>query len=154
MFDQSENTLSPLEALGEHFEQSTRARISDLLRRYAHRLAPAERSAYEAWLRSASSGTLIPLRRRLLDRLLRGAVQRRRSSRGWEGLSTLETMPRGPYNDRAVLEEALRRVASADSQWTREYLDLYAGMDKIRIACRYFPIVRRATLSPFCRKYF
>ena len=136
MSEKPEIPLSPLQALGERFEQSTRGRISDLLRRYTHRLAPAERLAYEARLRSALPGALIPLRRRLLDRLLRGAVQRHRSTRGWEGLSTLETMPRGPYNDRAVLEEALRRMASADSEWTREYLDLYAGMDKIRIACQ------------------
>ena len=136
MSDVSGKILSPLEAMGERFEQSTRSRISDLLRRYAHRLAPAERSAYEAWLQAAPQGTLISLRRRLLDRLLRGAVQRRRSKHSWEGLATLETNPRGPYNDRAVMEETLRRIASADSGWTREYLDLYAGMDRIRNACR------------------
>ena len=136
MSEKSEKTLSPLESLGERFEHSTRSRISDLLRRYAHRLAPAERSAYEAWLKAAPQGALISLRRRLLDRLLRGAVQRRRSKHSWEGLATLETKPRGPYNARAVLEETLRRVASVDSGWTREYLDLYAGMDKIRVACQ------------------
>ena len=126
---------SPLEALRQRMEQSSRAQTAAILQRYAHRLAPAERSAYESWLDSAAPSALIPLRRRLLDRLLRGASMRRRSSRSWDGLATLEVTHRGPYNDRAVLEETLRRTASADPEWTRELLDLYAGMDKIRLAC-------------------
>lgn len=48
----------------------------------------------------------------------------------------LETAPRGPYNDRAVLEEGLRRLAASHPEWTRGLLDLYAGMDKIRAACQ------------------
>ena len=132
---ENEKTMSPLEAFRDRFEQSSRSRLKGILERYKHRLAPAERAAYEGWIEASPSGNLMPLRRRLLDRLLRGAALRRRSDRSWEGLATLESSPRGPYNDRAALEESLRRFASADPQWTREFLDLYEGMDKIRAAC-------------------
>lgn len=126
----------PLELLRERLEQSWRARAGEVLRRHGHRITPAERTSYATRLRSATGAELLPLRRRLLDRLLRGAGLRRRSRHDWKGQADLEMRPRGPYNDRAVLEAALRLAAASDALWTREFLDLYAGMEKLRAACR------------------
>ncbi len=124
-------TGSPLESLRQRFEQASRLRSEGLLKRYGHRLTVAERASYEKQL----AGSGVAMRRRLLDRLLRAAAQRRRPRR-WEGLESLEILPRGPYNDRAVLEETLRRAAASDPEWTREFLDLYARLGKLQAACQ------------------
>ena len=126
----------PLDLLRERLEQSWRERAGEVLRRHGLRITPAERASYATRLRSAPGSDLLPLRRRLLDRLLRDAGLRRRSRHDWKGLADLEMRPRGPYNDRAVLEAALRQAAASDALWTREFLDLYARLEKLRAACR------------------
>ena len=125
---------SPLQSLRERFEGASWKRFEGLLQRYGHRLTAAERISYAAQA-SASAGSGMELRRRLLDRLLRSAAQRRRPHR-WEELESLETLPRGPYNDRAVLEETLRRASVSDPEWTRELLDLYARLGKLQAICQ------------------
>jgi len=135
---QSGETASPLESLRTRFAKASHARCEGLLRRYGHRLTVSERTAYFAQLESlrlAPEESGLMLRRRLLDRLMRGASQRRRLQR-WEGLESLEVLPRGPYNDRAALEETLRRTAVCDPEWTRELLDLYARLGKLQTLCQ------------------
>ncbi|HAP00129.1 MAG TPA: hypothetical protein DCQ83_08810 [Fibrobacteres bacterium] len=123
-----------LESLGGRFAQASRRRVEALLARHGNRLTPAEKASYESQLQAG--GSFVALRRRLLDRLLRGAGLRRRPVRDWEGLTELHDLPRGPYNDRAVLEATLHRFSQSDSEWTRELLDLYARMDKLSADCK------------------
>ena len=132
MLDGGASAGSSLDSLRQRFQQASRLRTEELLRRHGHRLTPAERESYEK--QCAAGGSLLAVRRRLLDRLLRAAALRRRSRR-WAGLETLEGVTRGPYNDRAVLEETLHRTATSDPEWTREFLDLYAEMKRLGAAC-------------------
>ena len=122
-------TENPLEILGMRWESASRSRLLEILRKYGHRLVPAELRLYESGAASAESGELSALRRRLLNRLwLTAALKRQRFP--------VEFAPRdgdfGPYNDRLALEDALQRMMTADTSWVREFLDLYRRMERLR----------------------
>ena len=97
----------------------------------AARLAPAEREAY-----AAHGGDAQPLRRKLIDRLLRAEAYRRRGARlsGWKATTVPANSPAGPYNDFIALEQTVQRIASLHPEWAAEFLDLYGGLNKIRAA--------------------
>jgi len=136
--------VTPLTALRSKWEAASRDRAAALLERHAQRLAPAEREAYLASLESlsapAASGpagvSAQPLRRKLVERLLRAATYRRRAASfsGWKSAPVPSNGPAGPYNDFVALEQTVQRLAQQQPEWAAEFLDLYEGMGKIRSA--------------------
>jgi hypothetical protein len=130
---------SALAALKSRWDAAARGRAAALLERHARRLAPAEREAYGASLEALSSApdkNAQPLRRKLVDRLLRAEAYRRRGARlsGWKKAPVPATGPAGPYNDFAALEQTVQRLAVLHPEWAAEFLDLYGEMGRIRKA--------------------
>ena len=128
-----------LTRLKDRWEAAARDRAAALLARHAKRLAPAEREAYVASLDSLSAAPNAgarPLRRKLVDRLLRAASTRRRASRlsGWKSAPGPVNGPAGPYNDFVALEQTIQRIAQIHPEWAVEFSDLYGDMLKIRTA--------------------
>jgi hypothetical protein len=130
---------SALASLKSRWDAAARARATALLERHARRLAPAEREAYAASLDALSSApdkSAQPLRRKLVDRLLRAEAYRRRGARlsGWKKAPVPASGPAGPYNDFAALEQTVQRLAALHPEWAAEFLDLYGEMGRIRKA--------------------
>jgi hypothetical protein len=136
----SSGSSSALVSLKSRWDAAARDRAAALLVRHAKRLSPAEREAYAASLETLSAEPLKasaqPLRRKLVERLLRAEAYRRRGARlsGWTKAPVPATGPAGPYNDFAALEQTVQRIAVSHPEWAAEFLDLYAGMNRIRSA--------------------
>ena len=128
----AESAAAPLEILGARWEVSARASAGGLLVRHSRRLTSAERAYYQEAVASASRSELPRLRRRLHDRLFRSF--RRPASVPSPGGAAPRTREEaaGPYNDRAVLAETLRRAAGVDPLWVAELTDLAAGVERLR----------------------
>jgi hypothetical protein len=137
-FAESQSAAAPsaLSLLKGRWDTAARQRAATLLARHAKRLAPAEREAYAASLEalSTASGGAQPLRRKLIDRLLRAQAYRRRGARlsGWKSTPVPENGPAGPYNDFIALEQTVQRIAGIHPEWAAEFLDLYGDLNKIR----------------------
>jgi hypothetical protein len=135
----SASVPSALASLKSRWDAAARGRAAALLERHAARLAPAEREAYGASLEALASvpdKSAQPLRRKLVERLLRAEAYRRRGARlsGWKKAPVPATGPAGPYNDFAALEQTVQRLAVLHPEWAAEFLDLYGDMGKIRSA--------------------
>ncbi len=137
--------LTPLEALGERMEVASRSRARETLGRHSHRLTSAERAYYEEEITSVPKRGLAPLRRRLHNRLFRSFAKGARiplEPASGENLGSGEDST-GPYNDRAVLEETLRRAARVDPNWVAELTDLAAGVRRLRMVLGIMPVPAR-----------
>ncbi len=120
---------SPLEGLKSRWEEASRRRAVALLDRLGRHLTPAERAAYTTRVAEAPAPALAPLRRHLQDRLLRILARRRAGNREVTGSVEIEAGA-GPYNARATLAAVWNRVVAADAEWLREWVALYARMQK------------------------
>jgi hypothetical protein len=130
---------SPLENLGERLFRKARLRAEAVLARHGRRLTPAERENYRAGIDAANARDLTSVRRRLQGRLLRALAFRAGAAapESWtDGVG--EPGASGPYNDRMLVSEILRRASGADADWVRELSELYGRMDGLRRKCREF----------------
>jgi hypothetical protein len=139
----SPTSASPLAELAARRGTATRARYLEMLQRHEARLSPTERETYRAALEGADAAPVSDLRRRLVDRLLRSSRYQRQGERlaAWARFrpaAAAEVRPAGPYNDFQAVDEMVRRLAGQQPEWTAEFLDVYAGMRAVRLACGEF----------------